>query len=540
MPRRALFAVLLLGILGVPLILPFFELASPQSWSAWSEGRRILHLAATTIGLCSLTLLFALPPGLVLAVLLFRTDLPARRLFQIVLGVCLFVPLPLFALGWQSVGGGGWRPWTQGIGFAALIHAAAALPWVTWLVGLGLRRVEPELEEDALTGLPAWQVLPRVSMRRCAPSIGLATVWVALQTAGEITVTDMAIVRTFAEEVYTQFVASSLDGLGRAVAIALPPTILAIAIVGGLIGRWAARLAVVVPARPPRIWELGSARWTLFAAVLVAILVYSIVPLGSLVRQAGGGENWTADRLALELRRAVALHWTMVLDSIAWAFAAGVLAAGLALVASIAAVDSRLFRRLLFVLAIGLWVVPGPVLGFGLKGTIEQLMDVEDALLAWTSARPIRLVLYELSTPAPVLWSHVLRLFPYAAAIAWPAVRDVPRDLRESARMDGAGAWGEFRCVVWPATRGAFWTATVAVSALALGELAASKLVQVPGRQTFAHELFNQMHYGATATTAALAIVQLLPAIAACFVLGRWLDPREGESIKRRESLKDQ
>jgi ABC-type spermidine/putrescine transport system permease subunit II len=54
----------------------------------------------------------------------------------------------------------------------------------------------------------------------------------------------------------------------------------------------------------------------------------------------------------------------------------------------------------------------------------------------------------------------------------------------------------------------------VAVTALALGELAASKLVQVPGRQTFAQELFNQMHYGATATTAALAIVQLALALA--------------------------
>jgi iron(III) transport system permease protein len=95
----------------------------------------------------------------------------------------------------------------------------------------------------------------------------------------------------------------------------------------------------------------------------------------------------------------------------------------------------------------------------------------------------------------------------------------VPRDLREAAWADGAGPWGEFRRVVWPATRGTAGTAAVAVTALALGELAASKLVQVPGRQTFAQELFAQMHYAATATTAALGLVQLTLALGAWAVV---------------------
>jgi ABC-type spermidine/putrescine transport system permease subunit II len=98
--------------------------------------------------------------------------------------------------------------------------------------------------------------------------------------------------------------------------------------------------------------------------------------------------------------------------------------------------------------------------------------------------------------------------------VIWPAVRDVPRDLREAAWIDGASATGEFRRVVWPATRQAFGIAALAVTALSLGELAASKIVQVPGRSTFAQELFAQMHYAATATTAALGLVQLTLAIA--------------------------
>jgi ABC-type Fe3+ transport system permease subunit len=239
-----------------------------------------------------------------------------------------------------------------------------------------------------------------------------------------------------------------------------------------------------------------------------------------LIRQAGGGDVWSPGRFAIELRRAIGLHLPMVLETLLWAVVAGLLAASLAMAGSWAAIDSRWARRLLFILAIALWAVPGPILGFGLKESIRLLMDAEDVLLAWTSARPIRMSLYELSTPLPVLWANVARLFPYAVAIVWPAMRDVPRDLREAARVDGAGPWGEFRRVVWPAMRSAFAIATVAVTALALGELAATKLVQVPGRQTFAQELFNQMHYGSTATTAALALVQLALAAGAAAALG--------------------
>jgi ABC-type Fe3+ transport system permease subunit len=166
------------------------------------------------------------------------------------------------------------------------------------------------------------------------------------------------------------------------------------------------------------------------------------------------------------------------------------------------------------------------VLGFGLKETIELLMQMEDALLGWTTSRPLQAMLYQLSTPTPVLWAHTARFFPYAVAFLWPAVRDVPRDLRESARVDGATPWVEFRRVGWPACRRSFFVAVIAVAALSMGELAASKIVQVPGRSTFAQELFAQMHYGSTVTTAALALVQLIPSVLAWCIVARTLRAR--------------
>lgn len=508
MTRRVLLAVVALAVPAAPLVPLVDRLRWRASWSAWAEAGRLAELAATTLGLVGLTLLFALPVGIGLAILLYRTDLPGRNGLRALLGLAMFVPLPLFALAWQSVGGG-WRPWTQGLAPAAFVHAMAALPWVVWLTGLGLSRVEADLEEDARTVLPAAAVLWRVSLRQSAPAVGLAAAWVALQAAGEITVTDLGMVRTFAEEVYTQFVTDSPDALGRAVAVALPGTVGAVLLIALLTRRRAGRLTVTASTRPPLELRLGPWRWPAFLGVLAFAIAYAGVPLVSLFMQAGGGEDWSANRLAIELRRAVTLNGPLILDSLAWAAAAGVVAAGTALVASWVALDSPFVRRLLFVLAVALWAVPGPVLGFGLKEVIERLMDVEDVLLGWSDARPLRAVLYDLPTPLPVLWTHIARLFPYAVAVVWPAVRGVPRDLRETARIDGATAWGELRRVTWPAARRAAGLAALAVTALALGELAASKLVQVPGRSTFAQELFAQMHYAATATTAALALVQL-------------------------------
>lgn len=518
MARRLVIVVLLLGLLGAPLLLPLSAVGSPGAWAAWAEGGRIAGLAGTTLALAGLTLLFCLPPGVALAILLYRTDVPGRRLIRALLAVAMFVPLPLFALAWQSVGGG-WRPWTQGLLPAAFVHAMAGLPWVVWLTGLGLSRVDPDLEEDARTALPAAAALWRVTLRQAAPAIGLAAVWVALQTSGEITITDLGMVRTFAEEIYTEFVTDAPDALGRAVAVALPATALAVLVVGTLVRRWTGRLVGSASARPPLVLRLGGWRRPALAGLVLLAAAYAGVPLVSLFRQAGGGADWSAHRLAVELRRAVTLQAPMVLDSLAWAAAAGVLAAGLALVASWLALDSRRLRVLLFLLAVALWAVPGPVLGFGLKESINRIMDVEDALLTWTTARPLKDVLYLWPTPLPVLWAHVARLFPYAVAVVWPAVRDVPGDLREAAWVDGASAWGEFRRVIWPATRRAFGIAALAVTALSLGELAASKIVQVPGRSTFAQELWAQMHYAATATTASLGLVQLTLAVAMWGVL---------------------
>ena len=110
----------------------------------------------------------ALPAGVALAFLLFRTDLWGRRPLLGLIALAMFIPLPLHATAWLGAFGNvgrqqaiGSRPILVGWSGAATVHALAALPWVVILAGIGLRSVEPRLEEAALLDLPAWRVVGR-------------------------------------------------------------------------------------------------------------------------------------------------------------------------------------------------------------------------------------------------------------------------------------------------------------------------------------------------------------------------------------------
>src|SRR4029077_4241081 len=121
--------------------------------------------------------------------------------------------------------------WAQGLPAAVWIHAIAALPWVILIVGQGLCGVETAREECALTAVGSSRVLRAVTLPRARAAVWAAAIWVALQTATEITVTDMFQVRTFAEEVYYQFVLGDRSALARAVAVTIPLAALTVLLV---------------------------------------------------------------------------------------------------------------------------------------------------------------------------------------------------------------------------------------------------------------------------------------------------------------------
>lgn len=538
---RAFLAGLLILILLGPLAFPVGSLLlNPSAWAVWGEGDRLASLAVSTLALAGLSCLIAVPLGTIAAVGLERVRVPGRRVLRGVIVLGLFVPLPVSAVAWQIVLGSwlpplalepgevNWRPWNQGLLPASWVHAMAGLPWVIWVVSAGLRAVDRTLEDDAiLLGGPAAvirrAVLPRAALAALAAAAGLA-----VQTATEIPVTDPMMVRTFAEEIYTRFVSGG-DGVAGAVAITVPVW-LAAGFVALLATRPAFRAFANPPAEanPPALLSLTTGwRWTISSLLWLLVALFAVLPVAALIWKAGGGSSpagWSPGFLLGTLKTILAAEGRTVLGSGIAALGSGAVAVGLAWPAAILARRSQWFARFLFGVCVILAMTPGPLVGLGLLELIRVLVDAEAMVLQWLdlsmSFPPLRSLLYDQPSAVPAGWAAVVRFFPVAVAVIFPAVRNVPRELLDAASLDGLGPISRWRLVDLPLTSDAAIRAVLAVAALALGEVSAGRVANPPARAVYILRLFGQMHYGAESSVAGLCLIQLL---ATSLIVGSFL-----------------
>jgi iron(III) transport system permease protein len=517
----------------------------------WLADPRVGRLWLNTAILAGEVCLIALPLGTLLAILLFKTDVPGRQAALWLLVGMLFVPLYLVTGAWDAgFGIQGWhtlstnphlahQPWLAGWRAAVWVHGLAAVPWVVLIVGAGLRTVEAEIEEDASTCATPPQVLWHVSIPRAAPAIAIAAVWIAAVVMTEISVTDFFQVRTFAEEVYTQAALGTFDAVGPETNVPTSNAIPAIGLWSGLLLSMAVAVAVIAgarrlfsdladaPQRDPWIWRLKTARWP--AAFLLACLMFVLagVPLINLAYKAGvqvtatdtgrirawspwklvesvaaapiqfKGELW----LSLWIGTAAATTAILIALPLAWSLRTS---SSLWERQPCSASRVRMPGIRLLVIALCL-TIPGPLLGLAVIHLLDQPPDSPLSALAQ---------LYD-SNFAPWL-VQTLRGLPIATLILWPAFGSIPQVMLDAAMTDGAGWWRQLALIVLPQR----WTAVIAAwlvaLAIAVGELAATVLVMPPqsGRTALSIQVFQLLHYGVDDRVAAISLV-MVAAIAA-------------------------
>lgn len=514
--RRTLGGAALL-ILAAPLFFAFREAAQ---YSPDVQGTHLDWLALAyrnTLALVLGVLLISLPLGVLLAVLLFRTDLPFLRVLRALVLVGLFIPLPLTVSAWQGLlGTEGWlrlsvwesrpgQPWTHGLFPTVWVHAMAGLPWVVFLVGAGLCWVERDLEEEALLGGSPMKVMWRVTLPRAWGMIVIAAAFLVLQSAGEIAVADMFQFTTLAEDVYLQFTVGDRPALSRALLGALPWTGLLIVALALATRNMRTRLPALDEIHPlPLTFPLGRLRWGLVAVVLLCIGMFCVLPLLSLAYKLGrlGPEHWSATEAWRRLILSLTINAWDVAGMLLRALSTGILIASLGLILAWLIAGSRFWTLALSGVAMLCAAMPGPILGISLIETIQWVIEQE-------ALEGLRSFLYD-SGPLPVMWVQTIRFWPYAFAVGWVLVRLIPTPLVEHVRLQGYGLIGEWRHVVWPLVRRPFLILAVLLSALCLGEVGASVRVETPGWETFARRLFDRMHYGVDAEVAGFALTLLI------------------------------
>jgi iron(III) transport system permease protein len=475
---------------------------------------RTWPLVLNTLLLAGPTCAVSLPVGAFLAWCLIRTDLPGRRFGLIGVGLMLFVPLYVQAAAWQAgFGAEGWSTvswsmptWLHRWPGAIWVHALAAVPWVTLIVGAGLLWGEPELEEQALLDGSPRQVFFRVTLPGTLGAISAAALWTAVVAAGEMTVTDLFVIRTYAEEVYTQSAGGSAND-GPSLGMVPGILITALLVAGSLLltARLTSRNRPLTLRRawicPVRRGRLGL---TLAAGALLLVLIG--IPLGSLIYKAGvlveqsgdvRGRTWSAVKC---LAMVAAAPWKFRRE-MGWSLLIGASAAtaAVALAVPLAWWARRGGLRLLpALLAAALsFAIPGPTLGL----VVIWLLDRPGIPgLVW---------LYDRSILAPWLALTVRCLAP-ALLVLWHALRSVPQALLESAAVDGAGPIRQLAWIVLPLRWRAVLLAWLVALAVALADLAASILVVPPGVQTLSICVFRLLHYGADDQVAGICLAQIV------------------------------
>jgi ABC-type Fe3+ transport system permease subunit len=519
----------------------------------------VLPLLANTLLLCMSVLAIAVPAGSATAWVGFAFDWPGRRIALAALIGWLALPLYLQAAAWDAaVGRQGWLGPVLGMGGAPLLdgwpaaivyHALVAWPWVAAIVGLGLRAVEPELVDMALLDGPPTLAAWRVLLPRVRGSLWVAAAWVVAQVSGEMTITDMFRIRTFAEVLYSDF---ALDPDPARAALRLAPGVGLIALIVLVMLRlaapWHAGPRQLVRKSPSagrlyashssashssarhssashssarhssashflqRLWS--RERWPtgirlgLSLSLLIGVAV--LVPLGSLVWKLGGvaipvDGGW--------VRRWSPAHAALVLGGtpwefrgeFGWTFAMGGLTALVVLLIVPAAVwhlrAYPCWMALAFSTGAFLAALPGPSFAIVLAA-----VRLSPALPGWL-AQPLDLVAEQ--SLFFVVLALAVRAAPLCGAVAWQAWRTVPRELLDSATLDGLGPWRQFFAIAVPIRRRTLVAIGLLAWCLAAGDLTSSVLLAPARVSPVAVRTFQLIHAGVDDRLAGLCLVSL-------------------------------
>jgi iron(III) transport system permease protein len=500
---------------------------------------RTRPLLGNTLLLAAGSALLSLPVAVVLALLIYRTNLRGRRALQTLITLLLFVPPYLQVAFWQAgFGLQGWfcRVWYPDQAVAVLsgwrgaiwVQTIVNIPWIVLFLGAALASAPPELEEQASLYATPPGVLRNVTLPMLRPALLASMLAVFVLAAGDITITDVYQIRTFAEEIYTGFALG--DQLGDVPMRTLPGMLLT----GGLaIAAMAAcgqlsRSSLRSGGRG--VWRADTRRfsvliWSVLAAVLLMLVV---IPLGSLLYQAGlqvtlvdqsPVRHWSA-RKALEMVLTSPFHFR---QEYAWSFVLAQLTSisviAAAMVLAWAGRLSRLLRAVAWLAVVLGLVLPGPLVALALGRALNR------------PGSDWMFYLYDRTLVLP--WATLsVRMFPFAYLAVDFVVRRIPQRALDLAKTEGAGPLQQLRLVVWPQCGPAIGWLWLVLVALTVADLSATILAVPPGVTTVSIRIFNLVHYGVADQLAGLCLgTVLMFGLLSSMVIAFWpwrVEPREG------------
>ncbi len=486
-------AVVVLG-----LLLPLWYLAqrAAERGAGFVARELIQPRTAALVGRTALLVLVVTAACVVLgvgfAVLIRRTDIPARRMLTVALTLPLAMPSYLLSYLWVSA-----VPGIAGFWGAALVLTCVSYPLIMMPTMAALARADPAQEEVARSlGLNGVAVLCRVTLRQARSAIAAGALLVALYV-----LSDFGAVAAMRYEAFTWVIYGAYrSGFNpaRAAVLSLVLLIFAVALVVAehrARGRAAAARIGSGAARPAPVNRLG--RWRAAALLPVAVVLGAaiVVPFAELGNWLlAGGVRFDAGR------------WWSALGSTIW------LSAAAALVCTVAALPLGVLAARHRTRATR--VLEGAAyLSHGLPSIVVAIAMVSVGVLL---LRPI----YQQS-PLLIL-AYAVLFVPLAVGSIRAAVESAPIRLEEVARSLGRGPVHAFFTVTARGALPAIAAGAALVLLTCMKELPVTLLLHPTGTSTLATELWGHSFVSDYAEAAPYAAALLVFAAIPTAVLGLW------------------
>lgn len=381
------------------------------------------------------------------------------------------------------------------VGGVVAVLAVVFYPISMLATEVGLRRIEPRLEEAGLLAARPGRVLARITVPLIASNVLAAALIILVLAISEFSVPGLLRVRVFTTEVFTAF-AAQYD-FARATVLALP--LLAVAMGIAVAAAMLMRGRLVATRRggsgsPP----IAFSRWSrsAVAAVVSIVVVTLVAPIAALTAEA------LRSRSTLGLLRGSgdAVANSLLLAAIG-------AAAATAIAVWLGYARARMNDRLgmaVDILWVVLFTVPSTVIGIGLIGL-------------WN--RP-GLLGEVYGTQLMIVFGYLARFVPVAALILAATIRSVPTSQEEAAAVSGASWLRTMRRIVLPQIRTGLLSAWVISFILAFGEVGTSILVAPPGESTLPIRVYTLTANAPPGQIAALALFQSVVILCPLIVLG--------------------
>ncbi|MCH8964139.1 MAG: iron ABC transporter permease [Planctomycetes bacterium] len=453
--------------------------------------------------------LLALSVGLVLAVSIFRTNMVGKTFAKA--SLLLLLCLPTYATGSALLWSVGFSTYRESAVVAGVLYGLMLTPLAALILGVGLNQVDSTCEDQALLECGAAKVLWFVSLPLIRWSLCVAALLVVFISATDYYITDMLQVRTFAEEIYTQY---ALQGAAAMPILLSIPPLFVFAVLYALAFRYRPDRRALRASDLTNVhtFDLGEWRWVVSFVVVGAILLFAAIPVASTVNQiraderlelasgvgaAGGVEPTSPPRrtsafvisaLATAPELLTSL-WTCPAAASVCAF----LGLGIAWLVLQARHTSGFYytRWILVAIVVLAWCVPAPACGIALI----QLLNRPGALGA----------IYD--SPVVLIIGYVVRFLPLAVLLLVPAIERVPFELEDAARTEGCSSWEVQRFIYWPLSINHVALTWFIVLAYSYGEIACTVLIAPPDYVTLAVRFSSLMHLGAYRDPAVIVVM---------------------------------